>query len=476
MFSIRARNGISGLLNVAWAGVLGAALLAGCGGNDSDTAAPAQTPTSVSAGTVTGFTANAVIVNGMQYDKRAAQILDDDDTATAASALKLGMQVEIQCTSVNQIRSVGLAGRIAFGAAVVGPVDAVDAANNQVTVLGQTIQVSDGTVFDADISGGLADVTAGQILSVHGLLDATSGVTTATRVDLKDAVNFFRLRGVVSEFNDTDKTLRIGGQLVNFANLSARQLPGAALADGQVVRAVLETEQVNGQFVARNIKGDRRFVADGNAVDIESIVTEVTSPTSFKLFGLPVDATNATIVNGEGLKRGARAQVKGALAAGVLVATDVDVKLRGQKNVVQLQGVVEALNAQKKTFTLNGVKVFFGGNKVTFVGGAAADLVDGANVTVIGKQFFDGKIVKAQSIEFAVAEVVVDQVEGAIAALDATLKTFTVGTVTVDFSGAVTFVGGDETTLANDVNVLVKGTLSADGTKLTAQSIEFVLP
>lgn len=476
MFSIRVRNGIPGLLNVAWAGLLGAALLAGCGGNDSDAAA--QTPTttpSVSAGTVTGFTSSAVIVNGMQYDKSAAKVLDDDDNVIAASALKLGMQVEIQCTEVNQTRNVGRAGRIAFGAAVVGTVDSVDAANNQVTVLGQTIQVSDGTVFGADISGGLAAVTAGQILAVHGLLDATSGVTTATRVDLKAAVNFFRLRGVVSELNDTDKTLRVGGQLVSFANVGERQLQKAALANGQVVRAVLETEQVNGQFVARSIKADRRFVADGNAVDIEGIVTQVTSATSFKLFGLPVDATNATFVNQANLKRGARVEVKGALVAGVLVATDVEVKLRGQKNVVQLQGAVEALDVQKKTFTLNGVKVFFGGNKVTFVGGAAADLVDGANVTVIGKQFFDGKIVKAQSIEFAVAEVVVDQVEGAIAALDATAKTFTVGTVKVDFSGAVTFVGGDATTLANDVNVLVKGTLSADGTVLTAQSIEFVV-
>lgn len=476
MFSIRVRNAIPGLLAMAWAGLLGTALLAGCGGNDSDTAAPTPTSTaSVSAGTVVGFTASAVVVNGMQYDKSSATILDDDDNVTTASALKLGMQVEIQCTEVNQARHVGRAGRIAFGAAVVGPVDAVDAANNQVTVLGQKIQVSDGTVFGADISGGLAAVAAGQILAVHGLLDAASGVTSATRVDLKASVNFFRLLGVVSELNDTDKTLRIGGQLVSFANLSARQLPGAALADGQVVRAVLETAQVNGQFVARSIKADRRFVADGNAVDLEGIVTQFTSATSFKLFGLPVDATNATFVNQADLKRGALVEVKGALVAGVLVATDVEVKLRGQKNAVQLQGAVEALDAQKKTFTLNGVKVFFGG-KVAFVGGAAADLVDGANVTVTGRQFFDGKVVKAQTIEFGQAAVVVDQVQGAIANLDATAKTFTVGTVTVDFSGAVTFVGVDAATLANDLNVLVKGTLSADGTRLAAQSIEVIQP
>jgi hypothetical protein len=476
MFSVRTRNGIPGLLNVAWAGLLSTALLAGCGGNDSDASAPAQTPTSVSAGTVTGFTSSAVIVNGMQYDKSAAQVLDDDGNATSASALKLGMQVEIQCTSVNQTRNVGRAGSIAFGAAVIGPVDAVDAGANQIKVLGQTIQVSDGTVFDADISGGLADVKVGQILSVHGLLDASNGVTSATRVDLKAGVNAFRLRGVVSELNSTAKTLRLGGQLVNFADVSARQLEKAALADGQVVRAVLKTAQGDGQFVARSINPDRRFVADGNAVDIETIVTQFTSATSFKVVGLPVDATNATFVNQAGLKRGARVEVKGSLTAGVLVATSVDVKLRGQKNVVQLQGVVEALDAKKQRFTLNGVRVDFGGKKVAFVGGVVADLVDGANVTVTGKQIRNGKIVKAQSIQFAAAEVVVDQVEGAVANLDAVAKTFKVGNVTVNFGGAVTFIGGDIAQLVDGVDVLVKGTLSADGTVLTAQSIEFIAP
>lgn len=481
MFSVRNRNGSSGLLNVAWAGLLSAALLAaGCGGNEGDTATPAPSASaSVSLGAVTGFTSGAVVVNGIQYDKRAAKVLDDDDNTVSASALKLGMLVEIQCTEVNSTRQVGRAGNIAFGAAVVGPVDAVDAANNQVTVLGQTIQVSDGTVFGADISDGLAGVTEGQILAVHGLLDAASGVTTATRVDLKAKVNRLRLLGVVSEFNDTDKTLRIGGQLVSFADVPERQLQKAALADGKVVRAALETEQVDGRFVARSIKADRRFVADGSAVDILGVVSQFTSATSFKLFGVPVDATNANVVNPEGLKRGAVVQVKGSLAAGVLSATDVEVKQRGQKNVVQLQGTVEALDAQKKTFTLNGVKVSFGGNKVSFVGGALADLVDGANVRVTGKQVAAGKVVKAQSIEFAQEPppvVVLDQVEGEIAGLDAAAKTFTVGTVTVDFSGAVTFVGVDEATLANGLNVLVKGTLSADGTKLAAQSIELVQP
>lgn len=462
---------------MAGAALLGATLLAGCGGSDDEAAPAPQAGADVSAGTITGFSANSIIVNGVQYDKRGAQVLDDDGSVMPAAALKLGMQVEVQSRGNDPRRGVGRAGLIAFGAAVVGPVDAVDADGKQITVLGQTVQLSDGTVFGAEIPGGLADVKEGQILSVHGLLDAASGVTTATRVDLKASVNLFRLRGVVSELNADDKTLRIGGQLVNVAEVPARQLEKAALADGKVVRAVLKTERVDDQLVATSIKPDRRFVEDGQAVDIEGVVTQFTSAAAFKLSGLPVDAANATTyVNRARLKRGARVEVKGSLADGVLTADTVNVKVRGRRNVIQLQGELETLDGATKSFTLNGVRVFFGGRKVTFVGGDAAQLADGVGIAVTGNLLFNGQVVDARSIEFTAPPVVVDQAQGSVANLDVAAKTFKVGDVTVDFGGAVMFIGGDAAKLADGVNVLVKGTLSADSAVLTAQSIEFIEP
>jgi len=46
--------------------------------------------------------------------------------------------------------------------------------------------------------GGLAGVTVGSILEVHGLLNAASGTTSATRIESRKTVDFFLLRGVVS--------------------------------------------------------------------------------------------------------------------------------------------------------------------------------------------------------------------------------------------------------------------------------------
>lgn len=379
-------------------GLLGAVLLAGCGGSDDSTTGDSPVVAeSVSVGTVHGTAPTWIDVNEVRFDKQTTEVLDDDDQPASVGDLKLGMQVEVAAAAAKGNKAVARAARVAFGAAVVGPVEAVDAAAKQIKVLGQTIQTSDGTIFDG-IAGGLAGVTVGSFVNVHGLLDASNGVTSATRVELRKALNVFRLRGVVSEVDEANKTLKVGGQVVSLAKLAA--LPkNLAQANGKVVRAVLEKEQVNAQFVARAVRGDRRFVADGKAVDIESIVTEFTSATAFKLFGLPVDASKAAFVNQAELKLGARAEVKGALVAGVLAATDVEVKLRGQKNV-NVQGDVAALDAAAKTFTLNGVTIDFSGADVVFVGGDAAALVNGAKVLVTGKVAGNGARVAAQRIQF----------------------------------------------------------------------------
>ena len=137
-------------------------------------------------------------------------------------------------------------------------------------------------------------------------------------------------------------------------------------------------------------------------------------------------------------------------------------------------GFPRPLRAQAKTFKIGDVTVNFGG-AVMFIGGDAAKLADGVNVLVKGTRSADGAVLTAQSIEFiAPPPPAVEQVEGAVANLDAAAKTFQVDDVTVDFGGTVTFVGGDAAKLADGANVRVKGTLSADGSVLAAQSIEFV--
>ncbi|HET7866124.1 MAG TPA: DUF5666 domain-containing protein [Burkholderiaceae bacterium] len=383
-------------------GLFGVALLAGCGGSEEDTAGKDPGVESVSVGTIEDIEPLSVLIHESQLDAQTAEALDDGDEPMAVEASRLGVQmrdVEVQAALARPDDAVERAARIAFGTAVVGPVEAVNATAKQIKLLGQTIQVSNGTVFDAEIKGGLAGVTVGSILDVRGLLDVATGVTSATRIELRKSADFLLLRGVVSQVNTVNKTLRVGGQLVNLAKLSARTLQGLAQANGKVVRAVLEAKQVNGQFVANAVRSDCRFVADGKAVEIENVVTQYTSNAAFKLSGLPVDAGKAVVVNPANLKLGAKVVVRGALVAGVLVATNVNVKLAEPKNVTR-QGTVAALNATAKTFTLNGVKIDFSGGGVAFACGNATQLVNGAHVVVFGKLSADGTHVVAQRIQF----------------------------------------------------------------------------
>lgn len=390
------RGGLPALAGTL-AALLMSALLAACGGGSSESGSP--TGATVTAGTIAGFDAgNAVVVNGVAFDSSDAAVVDDDDGNSSRSALRLGLEVEILSGQVDRAGGTARANKIAFSSSLVGLVEAVDVAAGRITVIGQTVQVSDGTLFDDDIAGGLDGVAAGSILKVSGLFDASTGITTATRIDLKDEVNAFRLRGVVSELNLAERTLLIGGQPVSFADVADNKLPDT-LVDGAVVRAVVETAQVDGVWVALRLKAENRFVADGSNVDIDGIVTEFTSQAAFELCGLPVDASAATFTNAEGLKLRAKVSVQGALVDGVLVATAVTVKERGVKNQLRLHGSVSALDTTARTFVVNDTTVSYAGT-VSFVNGSEADLLDGVTVSVKGALSADGTTVEASRITF----------------------------------------------------------------------------
>src|SRR5690242_2169900 len=71
-----------------------AALLAGCGGGGGDAGmGGAAASRSFASGPITGF--GSVIVNGVRFDNSTAATTDDDGNAVPATALKLGMQVEV---------------------------------------------------------------------------------------------------------------------------------------------------------------------------------------------------------------------------------------------------------------------------------------------------------------------------------------------------------------------------------------------
>ncbi len=399
MFSDPSRRQAGALLLALTAAVVAACGGGGDAGTAADAAAGGVQSTAFAAGPIAGF--GSIIVNGVRYDDSAASVIDDDDAGHDREKLKLGMMVEIDGHSVDAARALGKAMRIRFGSEIVGPVAAVDAAARSLVVLGQTVLVTETTVFDDSLAGGLGALSVGAVIEVHAQFDAATAKYSATRIEPKADATAYRLRGVVANLDTAAKTFTVGGEIINYAGVAAAALPNK-LANGMRVRVRLQTTQVSGQWVATALRAGLRKPEDRAAAHMRGIVSAYTTATDFELNGLKVDASGASFPDGSaGIVLGARIEVHGKIANGVLVATKVELEERHVLEGLrfELHGQISALDMTAKTFRLRGLTVGYGG-EVTFKDGTAADLADGRKVEVKGRLGSSPNRIEASKIDF----------------------------------------------------------------------------
>lgn len=389
----RSRRLLQAALGLA-AGLCGL-LLAACGGGGAGET-PGAAASSYTSGTITGF--GSVIVNGVRFDDSSASISDDSGSASTASALKLGMRVEIDGGLVQA--GSARAHSVRFGSAVLGPVQAVDAAAGTLTVLGQAVTITDTTVFDEALSGGLAAVSVGHVLDVHGLRDSSSGGIVATRIAPVDVAVGYKLRAPITALDTTAKTLAIGGASVSYAGLSG--VP-ASLSVGQVVLVWLAEVPVAGVWQATRLAAGPRKPVDSTTVLVRGAIGSFVSATSFTLDGLSVDASAASFPDGTaGLAAGVQVEVRGSMSNGVLVASQVSIESRHRgddSRRFELHGAITSLDATAKTFVLRGVTVDYSGS-VTWVDGSESTLAVGAKVAVRGTVGSTRSRIVASRIQF----------------------------------------------------------------------------
>ena len=382
-----------------------AALLAGCGGGGdagpssggTGAAAPAS---SFAAGPITGF--GSIIVNGVRFDDSAAVVTDDEGGASSKDLLRLGMTATVKGGAISDdgTGARARASEISFGAAVVGPVSAVNAAAKNLVVLGQTVLVLDTTVIDARLVGGFAGIAVGSVLEVHGTLDATTRSITATRLEPTVAVAGYKLRGIVAGLDTTAKTFTIGSALISYAGVTA--VP-ANLANGLLLRVRLQTAQVAGAWVATRLGDARPHVADADEAHLEGSITAFTSSAAFSVNGIPVDATNARFPNGTaGIVLGAQVEVEGSSANGIVVARSVAIEDHEARHAegFELHGAITALDATAKTFVLRGITVSYAAAGIEYRKGTEAQLAVGVQLEVRGMLSADGTHLQARRISF----------------------------------------------------------------------------
>ena len=372
-----------------------AAVLVGCGGGGDNPSGKS----SYSVGPITGF--GSIIVNGVRFEDNSASVASDDDDegeSRSKSDLKIGMVVEVKGNGTDD-SGRSSASDIRFGSEIVGPFvqASVDAAAKTFVLLGQKVHVGANTVFDDSLVAAWQSLTDGTVLEVHGILDSSSGVYNATRIELESNANRFKLRGQIVDLDTTAQTFKIGGATISYDKLSPQP---TSLANGQFVRVKLETAQVNGAWVATKLKSGLRKLEDHDEAEIKGTVSDFKSMSDFKVNGTPVDASQAT--GAPSLKDGDFVEVEGRLQAGTLIAKKVELEDRdgNASGEFEFHRRIANISSDKSTFQLGSdVTIVVDGNTLFDRGATAqniknSDCVEVKAVAVSGSTNLLAKLIK----------------------------------------------------------------------------------
>jgi hypothetical protein len=322
------------------------AMLAACGGG-GQLASGGIVGTGISIGSVGSVTAiGSVTVNGVRFATAAAAVTIDGSPAPE-TALKVGMVVTVQ----GQLFPDGSATARSVDARteVKGIVTGVDTAARAFTVLGQRVRTDALTVF----SGGTFDTLVNQYVEVSGFRGAP-GDLLATRIEISATVvpgAPLEVTGTVAAFDPVAKTFVVGAQVVDFSQVGAAFLP-PTLANGVVVEVHGTMVGTGGRLVASGISIVSTAVpgSENSKVEVEGVVTDFVSLASFRVNGQSIDSRGATVTGGTAamLGNGAKVEVEGQLAQGVVVATTIEID---QDAEITLDAKVEAVDGTGLTLS-----------------------------------------------------------------------------------------------------------------------------
>ncbi|NNF66114.1 MAG: hypothetical protein HKM98_01245 [Gammaproteobacteria bacterium] len=328
----------------------------GGGGSGADTTPPVFQPppaggiegTGIAIGPVDGF--GSIFVNGIEFST-SNTTFEIDDNPGLESQLQVGQLVTV-IGSISDDGLSGVADLVFYDSDVEGPVDNIDTALNQLTVLGQTINITAQTVF-GDIPGGSLDgLNVGDEVRISGFA-AADGSVTATRIDPDTPDGEFEVRGQVSSLDSVNFRFMINALMVDYSTAMLEGFTAGMPADGDFVE-VRGTVQMDALVATEvSLEDDLPDLDEGDEVEIEGLVTRFATATDFDVAGYGVTTTaGTTFENGMAsqLALNVLVEVEGiANASGVLVADKVEF---GDDGSIRMDGIVEAVDAQAGQLTV----------------------------------------------------------------------------------------------------------------------------
>jgi Domain of unknown function (DUF5666) len=402
-------------------GSTSASLLPGTGGTGTSPLVPTETPPVVvppvvtppvtatathvtSLGPVSGF--GSVIVNGIRFDDTNA-IVQIDGAGATPSELRLGMVTSISgskstatVTTTATVLALGKADTIDVWSIAQGTVNSL-VLPNTFTVAGMTMVTDGGTVLQgATSTANLSTSTSVKIWGQPSTADFRQWAVTRLEV--------------LANASDTVSTGILSVRW-SVPYLNGLVLVGdtSALKDGQEIRAVgsLNKSAMGGTLTTSRITvlADPGIASTATGyAELQGIVTSVlgtttgtntTAPPKVTRLSLGtnfIDVANAAVSpSGATIRQGTRIEVEGRWSAGVLVATNVEVKTEQQSQEVEIEAAIEQFTSVAD-FVVRGQRCDASG--LTRVGnGRLTDLKLGTRVHLHGRK--SGDLVRVTELE-----------------------------------------------------------------------------
>jgi hypothetical protein len=375
----------------AWLATLAlTALVIGCGGGTDTASNGVGVGGTGAAGPVTGF--GSIIVNNIHFEFGQSTFTTEDEpdggdqsdedrpSAQVDRPVGLGTVVSIQAGKVRQEGSDDRADAtlITLISAIKGPISAID--GNTLTILGQKVDVDGSTQYATGHL--LTNLRVNDNVVVYGNFDSVSEHYKATRVEYRQLMRSYKVRGYITNLTANFITLNHGlpwvlpqglrssdlqiGQLVRVRMLASA--PNLAIVALPVGARLVNNTQAHQDGVVTRVNG-HIIEIDGNTVDL----SQVSPPPT-------------------GIRIGSRLEVEGTVRDGVLVASKWSaeddrpnfvsaVKLRGRiSDFSATQFTVRSTIKQNDQITTVSTTVQYTSDKIE----NQASLGNGVNVEVEG--------------------------------------------------------------------------------------------
>jgi Domain of unknown function (DUF5666) len=369
---------------------------------------------SVSSGVITGF--GSVKLNGKEYQTQNTSFMVDGQPGTQKD-LKVGMVVTVN----GSLSSTGVrtATTITQDDVVEGAIQSIPVTNDRIVVLGQTVLIDTGTVFDNSIPGqNIGGLVLGDLVEVNGFVKG-KGLIIATLIEKKSTPPTCQVTGIIENHSSGGQTFAIGGLTVNYNGSNFGDMPSPAVNAWNDLLVEVKgspCDQFTITMNATKVEPERINVANADEIEVEGGITLFNSSASFMVNGVPVVTnSNATFEGGVvgDLALGVEVEVAGSLTNGVLTAKEVsfrdNVGIEGNVATVTSGGVTPNLTVSG----LPGITVFVNA-QTEFKGGISnlGQLLVGDHLRVRGRPTGTNTVIAAEVEKLSASAQVI--LEGAV--------------------------------------------------------------